>query len=66
MRHFHSSDDLTSCLAGLVERPVMVFLKGWPEATVGAGLCSEMRGQKFIQAHMTHINHCERERESEK
>lgn len=44
----------------------MVFLKGWPEATVGAGLCSEMRGQKFIQAHMTHINHCERERESEK
>lgn len=66
MRQFHSSDDLTPCMAGLVEQPVMVLLRGWPEATVGGGLCTEMWGQKFIQAHMTHINHREKERESEK
>ena len=39
MRPFHSRDDLTSCWAGLVERPVMLLLKlrGRSEAPGGTG-----------------------------
>ncbi len=35
----HDHDDLTSCLAGLVERPVMLLLKlrGRPRAPRGTG-----------------------------